>query len=123
LVVTAWVIGWQWLFPDAARLATVRRHRAVRIALDRLRKPKLSAEEIALTVRNYLIARWGLAFTAQTPAEVATGLQEVGVPAERATEAEGLLRDCDAARFGGAGDTTVPANRAAAMIQRWEGVG
>lgn len=115
-----WVVGWRVFFPDAARLARIRHHKAVRTALDRLRKGHPTAEQVALSVRNYLIARWGLAFTAQTPAEVATGLVEVGLPAERAAEAEALLRACDAARFGG--DTVVSANRAAAMIERWEGV-
>jgi hypothetical protein len=115
-----WVIGWRVFFPDAARLARVRRNKAVRTALDRLRKGHPTAEQIAVTVRNYLITRWGLAFTAQTPAEVAAGLAQVGVSAERAAEAEGLLRACDAARFGG--DTGVSANRAAVMIERWEGV-
>jgi hypothetical protein len=116
-----WVVGWQVLFPDAARLARIRHNKAVRTALDRLRKGNPTAEQVAVTVRNYLIARWGLAFTAQTPTEVAAGLGEVGLPPERAAEAEGLLRACDAARFGG--DTAVSANQAAGMIERWEGVG
>lgn len=117
-----WVVGWRLLFPDAARLAAIRRNRAVRTALDRLRKGHPTAEQVAVTVRNYLIARHGLAFTAQTPAEVAAGLIEVGLPPKRAAEAEGLLRECDAARFGGSADTPVSADRAAAMIERWEGV-
>lgn len=115
-----WVVGWRVLFPDAARLARIRHHKAVRTALDRLRKGDPTAEQVAVTVRNYLIARWGLAFTAQTPAEVAAGLSGVGLPSERAAEAEGLLRACDASRFGG--DTGVSPARAAAMIERWEGV-
>lgn len=122
VVLTGWVIGWRVLFPDAARLAAIRRHRAVRIALDRLRRPHVTPGDVAVTLRNYLIARFGLAFTAQTPGEVAAGLTEVGVSAERAAEAEELLRDCDAARFAGAGDTAVSAKRAAEMIKRWEGV-
>lgn len=115
-----WVVGWRRLYPDAARLAAIRRHRAVRIALDRLRRPHVSADAVAVTLRNYLIARWGLAFTAQTPAEVASGLAEVGVPAERAAEAEGVLRACDAARFAAATDTGVSAAAVAAMVERWE---
>lgn len=119
----AWVYGWRVLFPDAARLANVRRNRAVRIALDRLRRPNLTPADVAVTVRNYLIARWGLTFTAQTPTEVIDGLVEVGVPADRAEEAGDLLRACDAARFAGASDSPVSAGRAAAMVERWEGVG
>lgn len=111
LVWVAWVFGWRVLFPDAARLAAVRRHRAVRIALDRLRRPHLTPADVAVTVRNYLIGRWGLAFTAQTPTEVTEGLLDVGVPAERADEAGELLRACDAARFAGTGDRPVSAGR------------
>jgi hypothetical protein len=121
-VLAGWVVGWRWLFPDAARLARIRRNRAVRVALDRLRRGNVGPEQVAITVRNYLIARWGLAFTAQTPAEVATGLVEVGVPTDWAADAEDLLRGCDAARFAGDTDTGVSPNRAAAMIERWEGV-
>lgn len=123
LVGVAWVFGWRVLFPDAARLAAVRRNRAVRIALDRLRRPHLTPADVTVVVRNYLIARWGLAFTAQTPTEVADGLLDVGVPAERADEAGELLRACDAARFAGTSDSPVSASRATAMIERWEGVG
>jgi hypothetical protein len=114
-----WVVGWRRLFPDGARLAAIRRHRAVRIALDRLRRPRVPPEAIAVTLRNYLIARYGLSFTAQTPAEVASGLEKVGVPAERAAEAEGVLRACDAVRFAAA-DTGVSAAQVAGMIERWE---
>lgn len=121
IVAAGWVLGWRLLFPDAARLAAIRRNRAVRTALDRLRRKGVTAETIALVVRNYLIARYGLTFTAQTPAEVAGGLLDVGVPADRVAEAEELLRECDAARFAGAG-RPASADRAATMIERWEGV-
>jgi hypothetical protein len=122
VVGVVWVVGWRRLYPDAARLAVIRRNRAVRIALDRLRRPKVTADAVAVTLRNYLIARYGLPFTAQTPTEVAAGLEDVGVPAERAAEAEGVLRACDAARFAAATDTPVSAAAVAAMIERWEGV-
>jgi hypothetical protein len=118
----AWVFGWRRMNPTAARLSAIRRHRAVRVALDRLRQPQLSAEQVGVTLRNYLIARHGLAFTAQTPAEVATGLAEVGVPPERAAEAESLLRACDAARFAGGAEAGVSAKAVADLIERWEGV-
>lgn len=122
VVLTGWVFIWRRLYPDAARLAAIRRHRAVRIALDRLRWPNVTPDAVAITLRNYLIARFGLSFTAQTPGEVATGLAEVGVPPERAAEVENLLRDCDAARFAGPADIQVSAKRVAEMIERWEGV-
>ncbi len=115
-----WVVGWRVLFPDAARLARIRRNKAVRTALDRL-KGSQSAEQIGVTVRNYFISRWGVAYTAQTPAEVAAGLLAAGVPIARKAEAEGLLREIDAARFGGS-VTAVSAERAAELVRRWEGV-
>jgi hypothetical protein len=118
----AWVVGWRRLNPTAARLSAIRRHRAVRVALDRLRQPSLSAEQMGVTLRNYLIARHGLAFMAQTPAEVGAGLSEVGVPPERAAEAEALLRACDAARFAGGAEAGVSASAVADLIVRWEGV-
>lgn len=121
-VVVLWVVGWRVLFPDTARLAVLRRNRAVRTALDQLRKPRLSPAEVTITVRNYLIARHGLSFTAQTPAEVASGLTESGLPPERVKEAEELLRQCDAARFAGADNGALSPDRARAMIERWEGV-
>ena len=117
----AWVAGWRRLYPNAVRLAAIRRNRAVRIALDRLRRPKVTADAVAITLRNYLIARYGMTLTAQTPAEVAAGLAEVGVPAVRVTEAEDVLRACDASRFAAATDTPVSAAAVAAMIERWEG--
>lgn len=120
IVGVGWVIVWRRLYPDAARLAVIRRNRAVRIALDRLRRPKVTADTVAVTLRNYLIARYGLAFTAQTPAEVAAGLEEVGVPAEQAAEAGAVLRACDAARFAAAADNPVSAAGVATMIERWE---
>jgi len=122
VLLAGWVFGWRVMFPDAARLAAIRRNKAVRIALDRLRRPHVSPEDVAVTLRNYLIARFGLAFTAQTPGEVSAGLAEVGLSPERAAEAEGLLRECDAARFAGPSDTGVSAKRVAEMIERWEGV-
>ena len=113
-----WVVGWRVLSPDGVRLARIRRHKAVRVALDRLTRAE-SAEEIGATVRAYLASRWGLAGGAQTPAEVAAGLIAAGVANEHAAEAERLLRDIDAARFGGG--EGVPASRAAGLVRRWEG--
>jgi hypothetical protein len=118
----SWVAAWRWLFPDAARLAVARRNKAARIALDRLRRGPQTPEAVGGVLRNYLIARFGLACTAQTPAEVAAALTAVGVSVERAADAESLLRECDAARFAGSGDTGVSPERVAALIGSFEGV-
>ena len=121
--VGGWVAVWRRLFPNAARLARLRRSRAVRIALDRLRKARTSddpTEVAAAAVRGYLVARFGVPPTAQTPAEVVAGLRLV----ERenlAADAEAFLRACDAARFADTRDDGLPlTDRAEAMVVRWE---
>ena len=120
-----WVAGWRALFPDAVRLARIRRNRAVRVALDRLRKAATATDPTAATAtafRGYLVARFGVPPSAQTPGEVGDGLRQLGFAADRTEEAEGLLRRCDVARFAGASDTAVSPRTAADLIERWEGV-
>jgi hypothetical protein len=72
--------------------------------------------------RRYLHDRFGLPYSATTPAEVATGLTELNLPPDRIAEAEQLLRRCDAARFAAAGDIMVSPDEALRLIERWEGV-
>jgi hypothetical protein len=120
-----WVVVWRRVFPDAARLAKIRRTRAVRVALDRLRKATTSADPTAATAavfRGYLAARFGVPSAAQTPPEVADALRQVGVDVGRVADAEGLLRGCDAVRFAGSGDTAVSPATAVMLIERWEGI-
>ncbi len=125
-VLTAgWIVGWRVWYPDAARLARIRRTRAVRVAFDRLRTAALSPDPTADTAtafRRYLHDRFGLPYSATTPAEVATGLTELNLPPDRIAEAEQLLRRCDAARFAAAGDIMVSPDEALRLIERWEGV-
>ncbi len=125
-VLTAgWVVGWRVWYPDAARLARIRRTRAVRVALDRLRAAARSPDPTAATAaafRRYLHDRFGLPYSATTPAEVAAGLSELNLPPDRIAEAEELLRDCDAVRFAAAGDAPVSPDEAVRLIEQWEGV-
>lgn len=121
----AWVFGWRWMYPDAARLARIRRNRAVRTALDRLRVAPKRADPLAETAaafRGYLIGRYGVPYTAQTPHEIAGALQKLDFPAERITTAEQLLRESDAVRYGGAVHTLVTPAVVVALIELWEGV-
>jgi hypothetical protein len=126
VVLTAgWVIGWRVWYPDAARLARIRRTRAVRVALDRLRAAERSPDSTAATAiafRRYLHDRFGLPYSATTPAEVAAGLTELDLLPDRVADAEKLLRDCDAARFAAVGDAAVSPESAVRLIERWEGV-
>ena len=124
-VVAGWVLMWRWLFPDAARLAKIRRHRAVRTALDQLRREQASpdlAATAATAFRGYLTARFGVPPMAQTPAEVAAALVELDQPLDRAADAERFLRACDEARFGSVHDGGASlAIAAEGLIRAWEG--
>jgi hypothetical protein len=125
VLTVGWIIGWRVLYPDAARLARIRRTRAVRVALDRLRAAGRAADPTAATAaafRRYLHDRFGLSHAAATPAEVAAGLTGLNLPPDRIAHAERLLRECDAARFAAAGDAPVSPDKAVRLIERWEGV-
>lgn len=120
-----WVVGWRVWYPDAARLARIRRTRAVRVALDRLRAAARSPDPTAATAaafRRYLHDRFALPHSATTPAEVAAGLTELNLPPDRIADVEKLLRACDAVRFAAAGDAPVSPESAVRLIERWEGV-
>ncbi len=127
VAVVVWVTVWRWLFPDAVRLARLRRNRAARLALDRLKKARAAADPAgaaAAAFRGYLAARFGMSPAAQTPAEVVAALAAVECPADRAADAEAFLRACDAARFTGAtGDGPALVLEAESLIIAWEGVG
>ena len=123
--VAGWVLVWRWVFPDAARLAKLRRNRTVRLALDRLKKARSSADPAgaaAAAFRGYLLGRFGVPPSAQTPTEVEAALTELGEPAERAADAAAFLRGCDATRFADLGDNGVSlTGQAEALILAWEG--
>ncbi|OWK45655.1 hypothetical protein FRUB_01986 [Fimbriiglobus ruber] len=125
-VVGLWVAGWRWLFPDAARLAKLRRHRAVRAALGALKKARSAADPAGAAgaaLRTYLATRYGMFPGAQTPAEVRAALDEVAFPAERAADAESFLRACDATRFAQEiGPSVALTIEAEKLIVTWEGV-
>jgi hypothetical protein len=125
ILTAGWVFGWRMLFPDAIRLAKIRRHRAVRIALDQLRRAAKATDPTAATAaafRGYLTARFGVPSSAQTPPEVTDSLRQLGFDETRVNAAEVLLRNCDAARFAGANDAAVSPRAAIELIERWEGV-
>jgi hypothetical protein len=92
VLVVAWVFAWRWLFPDAARVAKLRRNRAARHALQRLRAARASADPAgaaAAAVRAYLTARFGMTPAAQTPAEVLDALHALSVAGSAAVPAAG----------------------------------
>jgi hypothetical protein len=124
LVAGGWVVAWRRLYPDAARLARLRRSRAARRAIDAVRRAGRSpdpAAVIAAAVLGYLRTRFPLPPGADTPAEVGAGLRAAGLPAEPVGAAVELLRRCDEARFAAASDTgpSLPAG-AEALVLRLE---
>jgi hypothetical protein len=124
LLVVGYVFAWRWLFPGAARLARLRRNRAARLALDRLRAAAKSADPAgtaAAAVRGYLAARFAVPPSAQTPPEVAAAARAAGLAERQAADAEGFLRACDEARFSGSRDTGVSlAATGEALVTGWE---
>jgi hypothetical protein len=104
LIVVAWVWVWLRVYPDSARQAQLRRHRAVRVALSALsavrRHPGNDpAGAITRSWLTYLHERFDLPSFARTPREVVEYLRTLGMPAERIEAAATFGRACDAARF------------------------
>ena len=94
LIPAIWYGLWRRVYPNGARLAKLRRSRAVRRAADAIRKAKRSADPagaIAAAVLGYLRTRFALPPGADTPSEVEDALHDPAVSA--------FLRRCDEARF------------------------
>ena len=95
----AWYGYWRWRNPGAAKLARLRRHRAVRQVLDALAKHS-DAESIAAAVRNYLVHRLDLPWSAQTTSEIAAALEQLPLANVQQTAIREFFLSSDAARFG-----------------------
>jgi hypothetical protein len=103
MLAVSWAMAWRHLYPDVARLRTLKQHRAVRQALASLMTIKKSDERAAVQtaeiMSRYLHERFDLPLSARTPNEIAGHLQTLGLPAERVALAAAFFRDCDAVRF------------------------
>jgi len=100
-----WLFAWRALYPDAARLARMKRNRAVRHALNALANVKRanaveSAGMISQIVIAYLRERFDLPLEARTQREIAEYLERIDIAPEHVEQASQLFRACDAARFG-----------------------
>lgn len=99
-----WVLWWKALYPDAAKLLQLKRHRAVRHALAALsrlgRAGDEGAQAVAAAMHRYLHERFDVPVYARTPPEIAAHLQATGCSTEPIEQATAFFRDCDAARFG-----------------------
>jgi hypothetical protein len=126
LLAIAWVLVWLQLYPDAARLVQLRRHRAVRHALATLaavrRRPGDDpAGKIADALIGYLHQRFDLPLFARTPREVAEHLRTQQMPPEHIDVAAAFLRAGDAARFSPAHSSAAElAEETARLIVRLE---
>ncbi len=126
LMAFGWYFAWRRVFPDAARLAKIRRSRAARRAVDTIRRAGRTPDPsgtLANAVLGYLRGRFPLPSGAVTPTEVGTALAELGVAAPECDAAANFFRECDAARFSPAGDNALSlAADAEALITRLEAV-
>lgn len=102
LVAVGWFLAWRRIYPDAQRLARIRRSRAARRALDAVRKSGRAADPpaaIATALLAYLRSRFPLPESAVTPSELAAALTDAHVPPEIAERTADVFRGCDRARF------------------------
>jgi hypothetical protein len=124
LAAGAWFLVWRRIYPDAARMAHIRRSRAARRALDAIRKSGRTLDPpatIAAAVLSYLRTRFPLPESAVTPSEIAGELTEAQVPSEVAEDIADVFRACDHARFAPPGDRGASlADAAEAAIARLE---
>ncbi len=124
LAAFGWLLVWRRVYPDAARLARMRRSRAARRANDTIRKASRTPDPpatIANAVLGYLRARFPLPESAATPAEIAAALKEHRVPEEIAERTSDVFRACDRARFAPSGDNELAlAASAEAAVTRLE---
>ncbi|MCI0705385.1 MAG: hypothetical protein L0241_30360, partial [Planctomycetia bacterium] len=127
LVALGWYLVWRRIFPDAARLAKLRRSRAARRALETIRKAARTHDPpatIAAAVLGYLRTRFPLPESASTPSEIASALREFGLPFEVAEQTADVFRACDRARFAPPSDSGLSlASDAENAIVRMEALG
>ena len=107
LAAFAWFLAWRRVYPDAVRLARVRRSRAARRAVALIRKATNTPDPpatVANAVLGYLRTRFPLPESAVTPSEIAAALVELNVPKDVAEQTGDVFRACDRARFAPASD-------------------
>ncbi|HEV3386573.1 MAG TPA: hypothetical protein VG097_17280, partial [Gemmata sp.] len=119
-----WFLTWQRIFPDAIRLASMRRSRAARRAIDLVRRANRSDDPpaaITSAALIYLRTRFPLPYWAVTPYEIETTLGELKVSASECRAVAEFFRACDEARFAPPRDNgALLASDAEALIARLE---
>jgi hypothetical protein len=126
LVAVSWFVVWRRVYPDAARLARLRRTRAVRRVNDAICRAGRTADPpaaIEVAILGYLRTRFPLPPGAETPPEVREALVSAGLPVPAADDVEAFLRRCDEARFAPTRDAATSLGPdTAALVARLEGV-
>jgi hypothetical protein len=126
VLAAGWWLAWRQVYPDAARLARLRRTRAVRRVTDAIRRAGRTADPaaaIAAAILGYLRARFPLPPEAETPPEVREALISAGLPASTADDVAAFLRRCDEARFAPFRDSATALGPAAgSLVDRLEAV-
>ena len=100
----AWYLLWRRMYPDAARLASQRRSRAARRALQALHAARRLDTETRATrttaiVAGYLQQRLDLAIAEPTPREVALLFAQQGCSSALTEQAVRFFEACDSTRF------------------------
>jgi hypothetical protein len=122
LLSAGYVAWWRWKNPDGPRLARIRQTRAVRRVATRL-AAAAEPDAVADAVHAYLVERFGVPIPSAAPCDVEAALALIGFDDARVTAVVGLVRRCDAARFGHGRDTTPTlAAEAKALVHNWEGL-
>jgi hypothetical protein len=120
----AWYFAWRRIYPDAARLAQMRRTRAARRANDLIRKSHRAPDPltaIASAVLGYLRARFPLPPAAVTPSEIGVALAELGLSKPECDDVIEFFRVSDSARFAPTSDCDgLLAKAASALVARLE---
>jgi hypothetical protein len=120
---TAFVLWHRKRYPQSAERARILRIRAVRVALRDLRRlpGEAPAEVLSSIWQRYLVARYGVAPTANTPQELADELARLKFPSNRATQATAMIEQLHAAQFGPTVQAVSPLPLRQ-LIETWEGL-
>lgn len=118
-----WFLAWQRIYPDAGRLARMRKSRAARKALEAIRQAGRASDPpaaIAAAVLGYLRTQFPLPPGAVTPGEIETALHEHAGGDCQAIAS--FFRAADAARFASSSDHGISlVSLAEELINRLEG--
>jgi hypothetical protein len=102
LGVWSWYRLWRWWFPDAQRLAQLRRSRLARHVVRHLRQVRHSPQPwqvLYTAVVHYVQKRWNLPPGWATPAELAAALRDQNIPGPLLIRLELLLQEWERQRF------------------------